>query len=41
VSARYSAAFAFAGALYDITIQLPDGRDVSSDAAAKSEWSRQ
>ena len=41
VSARYSAPFAFAGTLYDITIQLPDGRDVSSDAAAKSEWSRQ
>jgi len=41
VSARYSAPFAFAGTRYDITIQLPDGRDVSSDAAAKSEWSRQ
>jgi len=42
VSARYSAPFAFAGTLHDITIQLPDGRDVSSDdATAKSEWSRQ
>jgi len=42
VSARYSAPFAFTGTLHDITIQLPDGRDVSSDdATAKSEWSRQ
>jgi len=42
VSGRYSAPFAFMGTLHDVTVQLPNGRDVSSDdATAKSEWSRQ
>jgi arylsulfatase len=42
VSGRYSAPFAFTGTLHDVTVQLPNGRDVSSDdATAKSEWSRQ
>ncbi|MDH4169964.1 MAG: arylsulfatase [Acidimicrobiia bacterium] len=42
VSARYTAPFAFAGTLHDVTVQLPDGRDASrDDATAKSEWARQ
>ncbi len=42
VSARYSAPFAFAGTLHDVTVQLPGGRDATQDeATAESEWSRQ
>jgi arylsulfatase len=42
VSAQYSAPFAFTGTLHDVTIQLPGGRDPSSDeATAQREWSRQ
>ena len=42
VSPRYSAPFAFTGILHDVTIQLPGGRDATSDeATARREWSRQ
>lgn len=41
VSARYTAPFAFNGTLREVTIQLPGGRDASSDeATTKREWSR-
>ena len=42
VSPRYPSPFAFTGTLHDVTIQLPNGRDVNQDeVTAKREWSRQ